>query len=108
MLTINLRGDFYSEKVIDCRKLRRCLGWKHFKIYNLKNALIPCELSKCRHLRDILNNHLDVLTVARIVFKNLENWEGDDIYVSESHKSRREREFFLKILKIEKRCFKIL
>ena len=35
--------------------------------------------------------------------QNLENREENEICVSESHQSRREREFFQRILKIEKR-----
>ena len=41
--------------------------------------------------------------LSLFVSKNLENWEEKENCFQKSHKSRREREFFLNILKIEKR-----
>ena len=42
-------------------------------------------------------------SLSLFVSKNLENWEEKENCFQKSHKSRRERDFFLKFLKIEKR-----
>ena len=79
----------------------------HCISYNFGHQIVPLALQRCFGLPywhyQPLFRCVDSPPPSLSVSKNLENWEEKENCFQKSHKSRREREFFLNILKIEKR-----
>ena len=80
----------------------------HCISYNFGHQIVPLALQHCFglpywHYQPLFRCFDSPPPLSLFVSKNLENWEEKENCFQKSHKSRRERDFFLNILKIEKR-----